>query len=100
MQTSALVNQMKSNSKNISNFQVTEKTYSKLNHAIQAQDNNNEESKYLITITLDELMESLQAHDIRVDEKSQIKVEEAIQSQLRVYLLVFLLEVVFVEYFF
>lgn len=66
---------MKSNSENISNFQVMEKTYSKLNHAIQTQDNNNEESKYPITITLDELMESLQAHELCIDEKSQIKVE-------------------------
>ena len=64
MQIYVLVNQMKSNSENISNYQIMEKTYSKFNHAIQAQDNNNEESKYLVTITLDELMKSLQAHEL------------------------------------
>ena len=55
---------MKSNSENISNYQIMEKTYSKFNRAIQARDNNNEKSKYLVTITLDELMKSLQAHEL------------------------------------
>ena len=64
MQIYVLVNQMKSNSENISNYQIMEKTYSKFNRAIQARDNNNEKSKYLVTITLDELMKSLQAHEL------------------------------------
>ena len=77
-QTLALVNQMKSNGETISDVQIMEKilrtSTKKFEYKVTAID----ESKDFEAMTLDELMGSLQAHEKRLDEKSEIEVEEAL----------------------
>ena len=80
--TLALVNQIKSNGEMISDVQIMEKILRTLNSKFEYKVTAIEESKDLETMTLDELMGSLQAHEQRLDEKSEIEVEEALQSQL------------------
>ena len=80
--TLVLVNQMKSNGETISDVQIMEKILRTLNSKFEYKVTAIEESKDLETMMLDELMGSLQAHEQRLDEKSEIEVEEALQSQL------------------
>ena len=74
---------MKSNDENILDLQVMEKNFQTLTMPFEYKLTTIEESKYLSTMTLDELMGSLQVHEQCVDERSQIEAKEALENQVR-----------------
>lgn len=73
---------MKSNDENILDLQVMEKNFQTLTMPFEYKLTTIEESKYLSTMTLDELMGSLQAYEQCVDERSQIEAKEALENQV------------------
>lgn len=74
---------MKSNDENILDLQVMEKILQTLTMQFEYKVTTIEESKDLSTMTLDELMGSLQAHEQCLDERSQIEAKEALENQVR-----------------
>ena len=74
---------MKSNDENILDLQVMEKILQTLTMQFEYKVTTIEESKDLSTMTLDELMGSLQVHEQCVDERSQIEAKEALENQVR-----------------
>ena len=74
---------MKSNDENILDLQVMEKILQTLTMRFEYKVTTIEESKDLSTMTLDELMGSLQAYEQCVDERSQIEAKEALENQVR-----------------
>lgn len=73
---------MKYNGENISNLQGMEKILRNLIVQFEYKVTITEQLKDLNTMMLDELMGSLQAHEQRLDERSQIEAEESIESQV------------------
>lgn len=80
--TLAIVNQMKANGEAIADLQVVEKILRTLTERFEGKVTAIEESRDLSAMTVDELMGSLQAYEQRLNEKSEVAVEEALETQL------------------
>ncbi|KAL6225478.1 hypothetical protein ACLB2K_004328 [Fragaria x ananassa] len=80
--TLAIVNQMKANGEVLSNLQVVEKILQTLTNRFEGKVTTIKESRDLAAVTVDELMGSLQAYEQRLNEKSEVAIEEALETQL------------------
>ncbi|XP_004304866.1 PREDICTED: uncharacterized protein LOC101300551 [Fragaria vesca subsp. vesca] len=80
--TLAIVNQMKANGEVLSNLQVVEKILRTLTDRFEGKVTAIEESRDLAAVTVDEFMGSLQAYKHRLNEKSEVAIEEALETRL------------------
>ncbi|PRQ23286.1 putative RNA-directed DNA polymerase [Rosa chinensis] len=80
--TLAIANQMKANGEVIKELQIVEKILRTLTERFEGKVTAIEESQDLNAMTVDDLMSSLQAYEQRLNEKSEMVIEEALQTQL------------------
>ncbi|XP_004309225.1 PREDICTED: uncharacterized protein LOC101296730 [Fragaria vesca subsp. vesca] len=80
--TLAMVNQMKANGEDIKELQIVEKILQTLMERFEGKVIAIKESQDLNAMTVDDLMSPLQAYEQRLDEKSEMVIEEALHTQL------------------
>ncbi|XP_021823771.1 uncharacterized protein LOC110765027 [Prunus avium] len=82
--TLSLANQMKANGEDMKELLIVEKILRTLTDRFEGKVTAIEETRDLSTLTVDELQGSLQAYEQRLNEKSEIGIEEALKAQVNV----------------